>query len=145
MNLYIGLVVVSLGGFLVMLCGGNSNGIPTQRCKSYYDSTCQSNIYIEATMAPSFSGGLEGLYRYVKARLKASSVELKAVEGKIIVEFIVHKNGTIQVVRMVGKDKDEYTTLDKRIMDILGGTPRWIPAECSGVPVPYLDKFVIVF
>lgn len=54
----------------------------------------------------------------------------------------MRKNGTIQVVRMVGKDKDEYATLDKRIMDILGGTPKWIPAACSGVPVPYLDKFV---
>lgn len=79
---------------------------------------------------PEFPGGMKDLMTYLKDNIKyPKAAQDKKVQGRVIVQFVVEKDGTpteFNVVRSVDPD------LDAEALRVLGGMPKWKPGMQKG-------------
>ena len=79
---------------------------------------------------PEFPGGMKELMTYLKDNIKyPKAAQDKKVQGRVIVQFVVEKDGTpteFKVVRSVDPD------LDAEALRVLGGMPKWKPGMQKG-------------
>lgn len=79
---------------------------------------------------PEFPGGIKELMTYLKDNIKyPKAAQDKKVQGRVIVQFVVEKDGTpteFNVVRSVDPD------LDAEALRVLGGMPKWKPGMQKG-------------
>ena len=79
---------------------------------------------------PEFPGGMKELMTYLKDNIKyPKAAQYKKVQGRVIVQFVVEKDGTpteFNVVRSVDPD------LDAEALRVLGGMPKWKPGMQKG-------------
>ena len=97
----------------------------TTKKKRYWDC-------IPETM-PYFPGGQELLLKYLAVNIKypASAVKAKK-EGRVIVTFIVQKDGSITHAKIVRSIDPE---LDAEALRVVKGMPKWTPGTQLGKPV----------
>ena len=97
----------------------------TTKKKKYWDC-------IPETM-PYFPGGQELLLKYLAANIKypASAVKAKK-QGRVIVTFIVQKDGSITHAKIVRSIDSE---LDAEALRVVKGMPKWTPGTQFGKPV----------
>jgi hypothetical protein len=80
----------------------------------------------------AFPGGREALTRFLLLHHDQQMLrEHLSVEGKIMVWFLIEKDGTIlssNIPKIKGESK-------LKITDPLASMPRWIPAQINGIPV----------
>ena len=113
-------------------------GGPT-RVEIYYDEegneTTQpkEKIALLSTM-PEFPGGLEELFYFLSQEVKYPEVCQKAgVEGRVICQFVVNKDGKITDVEVV-RSGGHYA-LDKEAVRVMKAMPKWKPGTMRGKPV----------
>lgn len=79
---------------------------------------------------PEFPGGMKELMTYLKDNIKyPKAAQDKKVQGRVIVQFVVEKDGTpteFNVVRSVDPN------LDAEALRVLGGMPKWKPGMQKG-------------
>ena len=82
---------------------------------------------------PQFPGGREVLLKYLAANIKypASAVKAKK-QGRVIVTFIVQKDGSITHAKIVRSIDPE---LDAEALRVVKGMPKWTPGTQNGKPV----------
>ena len=82
---------------------------------------------------PYFPGGQELLLKYLAANIKypASAVKAKK-QGRVIVTFIVQKDGSITHAKIVRSIDSE---LDAEALRVVKGMPKWTPGTQFGKPV----------
>lgn len=78
-------------------------------------------------------GGMQAFYKYLNDRMTypAQARRMK-VEGKVFVEFVVNKDGTLvdfAIVKGIGAGCDEAA------IKVLQDAPKWNPGKQRGVPV----------
>lgn len=97
----------------------------TTKKKRYWDC-------IPETM-PYFPGGRELLLKYLAANIKypASAVKAKK-QGRVIVTFIVQKDGSITHAKIARSIDPE---LDAEALRVVKGMPKWTPGTQLGKPV----------
>jgi len=97
----------------------------TTKKKRYWDC-------IPETM-PYFPGGRELLMKYLAANIKypASAVKAKK-QGRVIVTFIVQKDGSITHAKIARSIDPE---LDAEALRVVKGMPKWTPGTQLGKPV----------
>ncbi len=82
---------------------------------------------------PSFKGGVSEFYKFVSKNLKYPAQARRiGIEGKVFVQFVVDKNGSlsdIKVVRGIGAGCDE------EVLRIVNMCPAWNPGFQGGSPV----------
>ncbi|WP_259069578.1 TonB family protein [Mucilaginibacter sp. X4EP1] len=82
---------------------------------------------------PAFPGGIEALYKFLSKNLRyPSKARGNNTQGRVIVNFIVEKDGTLsdmKVIHGIGDGCDEEAV---RIMKL---SPPWTPAIQNGKPV----------
>ena len=86
---------------------------------------------------PKFLGGDKAFYRFLAKNLKWPKTN-EDIQGKVIVSFIVEKNGTLThiiIVRSLG------ILFDKEALRVIKLFPHWKPAKINGKPVR--SKFYI--
>ena len=85
---------------------------------------------------PQFPGGLRELYRFVRRNLKYPvEAREKGVEGKVIITFIVEKDGSISQVSVAGKLR-YGSGLEEEALRVVNMLPRFhIPGMQNGMPV----------
>ena len=101
-------------------------------------------FYVVETM-PLFNGGdpAPEFRKYIAQNLKyPKSAAEKGVDGKVIVQFAVNKNGQV-VDAVVVRSVDP--SLDKEAIRVVNSSPRWTPGENKGEPVTVLFTFPINF
>ena len=101
-------------------------------------------FYVVETM-PLFNGGdpAPEFRKYIAQNLKyPKSAAEKGVDGKVIVQFAVNKNGQV-VDAVVVRSVDP--SLDKEAIRVVNSSPRWTPGENKGEPVKVLFTFPINF
>ena len=82
---------------------------------------------------PEFPGGASKFYEYLTKELKyPKNCMEKGISGKVIVEFVIERNGSISNVKVVTKVHPE---LDAEAIRVIKGSPNWIPGEQLGKPV----------
>ena len=82
---------------------------------------------------PYFPGGREVLLKYLAANIKypASAVKAKK-QGRVIVTFIVQKDGSITHAKIAKSIDPE---LDAEALRVVKGMPKWTPGTQNGKPV----------
>lgn len=86
---------------------------------------------VEETATPK--GGMPAFYKYVGSKLKYPAQATRmGVEGKVYVEFVINRDGTIvdvRVVRGIGAGCDEEA------VRVVQSSPPWNPGKQRGKPV----------
>ena len=82
---------------------------------------------------PSFPGGTQKLKEFIEENLRyPKELEESCVQGRVIVRFIVERNGKLSNVKVV---KSVHPVLDKEALRIVKLMPRWIPGRQNGITV----------
>ncbi len=90
-----------------------------------------------------FPGGAAGLQEYVFENLEyPESAILNDEEGRVVVEFIVEKNGQVRHVKIKSGVTED---LNAESMRIVASMPRWIPGYENGFPVRTRCRLPVIF
>ena len=82
---------------------------------------------------PQFPGGQGVLMKYLAANIKYPTSAVKAKkQGRVIVTFIVQKDGSITHAKIAKSIDPE---LDAEALRIVKGMPKWTPGTQNGKPV----------
>ena len=82
---------------------------------------------------PEFKGGMEAFFKHVGSQvLYPETAKKEGVEGKVIVEFVVDKNG--KVINVKAKNSLGYG-LDEAAVAAVQSSPRWKPGRHQGEKV----------
>lgn len=92
---------------------------------------------------PSFPGGWEGFYKFVRENLRYPNIALRmGVEGKVFLQFVVDETGhisQIEVIRGIGGGCDEEA------VRVLQACPPWKPGKQRGRAVKVRMSLPITF
>ena len=101
------------------------------------------NVYDCVEQMPSFPGGSQKLKEFIEENLRyPKELEETCVQGRVIVRFIVERNGKLSNVKVV---KSVHPALDKEALRIVKLMPRWIPGRQNGITVRVKCYIPIIF
>ena len=101
------------------------------------------NVYDCVEQMPSFPGGTQKLKEFIEENLRyPKELEETCVQGRVIVRFIVERNGKLSNVKVV---KSVHPALDKEAIRIVKLMPRWIPGRQNGITVRVKFYIPIIF
>lgn len=93
----------------------------------------ESKIFVAVEQQPKFPGGKSELFRYLRNEIEyPRSAKEAGIEGTVIVNFVVNKDGSITDVR-VGRGVTEK--LNKEALRVVKNMPKWQPGKQRGKPV----------
>jgi protein TonB len=79
---------------------------------------------------PSFPGGDKALFDYLSENIKyPEDCEETCVQGRVIVTFVVEKDGSITEAKVV---KSVYPSLDEEALRVVNSMPKWRPGKQNG-------------
>jgi len=79
---------------------------------------------------PEFIGGIEKLYEYLGNNITyPEQAKDFSIQGKVFVQFVVWKDGTIRDVKVV---KGTHKLLDKEALRVITQMPKWKPGKQRG-------------
>lgn len=82
---------------------------------------------------PSFPGGDAALYKWLGSNIVyPAAASEEGVQGKVIVAFVVEKDGSITNVQVVRK---KHPALDAEAVRAVKKMPKWTPGRNNGQPV----------
>lgn len=101
------------------------------------------NVYDCVEQMPSFPGGTQKLKEFIEENLRyPKELEESCAQGRVIVRFIVERNGKLSNVKVV---KSVHPVLDKEALRIVKLLPRWIPGRQNGITVRVKCYIPIIF
>jgi len=100
-------------------------------------------VYTYVGEWPSFPGGNGARNRFLSENIVyPRAAEKKGIEGRVIVSFIIEKDGTITNVELL---KGVEASLDEEAMRVVKLMPRWNPGKNNGEPVRTKHKVDVVY
>ena len=98
------------------------------------EATDDSEVYTGAVeVLPEYPGGTAAMFEFIQKNVKyPESAKEKGIEGKVYVQFVVEKDGSLssfQVLRGVSED------IDAEAIRVLKSMPKWKPGMQDGEPV----------
>lgn len=82
---------------------------------------------------PSFPGGDAAMYKWLNDNIiYPAAASDEGVQGKVTVQFIVEKDGSISHVQVV---RGKHPALDAEAARVIRKMPRWTPGRNNGQPV----------
>lgn len=91
-----------------------------------------------------FPGGDEALYLYISKNLVYPALAVENnVSGKVIVEFIINKDGYVEDIRTISPKLG--FGLEEAAINVVKTMPKWEPAYLSGKPVKIKYRLPINF
>lgn len=92
---------------------------------------------------PEFPGGATAYMKWLTRNIKYPIADQQQKEGgKVVVQFIVNKNGTISDVKII---QSFDTDCDREVMRVMTLMPKWKPGTEKGKPVRTKYVIPIVF
>ncbi len=90
-------------------------------------------IFTVVEQQPIPDGGMAAFYKYVGKHLKyPAQARRMGIEGRVFVQFVVDKDGSITSVQSV---KGIGAGCDEEAVRVIKGAPRWKPGKQRGRPV----------
>ncbi len=115
----------------------------TQSTVKNIDFSRDGRALMSVEVSPTFPGGGNGLARYFGRRMRYPQQALKSkIEGRVIVRFIIDKNGQIKnpkVVSGIGYGCDEEA------LRLISEMPEWRPGQQGGEKVDVYQQLAIKF
>jgi TonB family protein len=89
--------------------------------------------YTVFEIPPQYNGGVEKFYKFLEKNVKYPREAFKnRISGKVLLSFIVEKDGSIADILVV---KTVSPIIDAEAKRVLSSSPKWIPALQRGIPV----------
>ena len=93
----------------------------------------ENKVFDVVEQMPSFPGGNSALMEYLHNNVKYPVVaQENGVQGRVVVSFVVEKDGSITDVRVV---RSVDPSLDREASRVVSSKPRWIPGKQNGSAV----------
>ncbi len=97
------------------------------------EAPVEEKVFDVVEQMPQFPGGDAALFEYLSSHIKYPTIaEENGVQGRVIVTFVVERDGSITDVQVV---KSVDPSLDKEASRVVKGMPKWIPGKQNGAPV----------
>lgn len=107
------------------------------------EEVVEEEIFTFAEEMPAFKGGAQKMYEYMGKHIKYPTIAKESgIQGKVFVEFVVGKDGSIRdvkVLRGIGGGCDEEA------IRVVKSMPAWNPGKQRGKPVTVRFKMPIHF
>lgn len=109
----------------------------------FEDEVVDDQIYVGAEQSPAPVGGLPAFYSYVQKNLRyPSRAKRMNVQGKVYVEFVVDKDGSLSDIKIL---KGIGSGCDEEALRVLKNAPNWKPGKQRGRPVRVRMTVPIIF
>lgn len=103
----------------------------------------QGKIFTVVEAQPEFQGGSEGFFKYLMNEMKyPKEAREKGIEGRVEVEFVVDKDGTLSEVKAI---EGIGSGCDEEAVRVLKNAPAFKPGTQNGKPVRVRMMVPIVF
>ena len=103
----------------------------------------ESKVFDVVEQMPSFPGGNGALLEYLASHVKYPVVaQENGVQGRVIVSFVVEKDGSITDVRVV---RSVDPSLDREAARVVSSMPRWTPGKQNGSAVRVKYNVPVMF
>lgn len=97
------------------------------------EEEASDEIFMIVEDQPEPAGGMAAFYKYVGDEMKyPSQARRMGIEGKVFVQFVVDKDGTITQVQAI---KGIGAGCDQEAVRVLKNAPKWKPGKQRGKPV----------
>ena len=102
-----------------------------QAAERHNNNVVQDDVVVDKPdVLPEFPGGMDALMTYVGSNVKyPSEAFTKKVEGKVIVEFIVKKDGSVSNAKVISNTNE---MLNKEALRVVNAMPKWTPGKNKG-------------
>ena len=101
----------------------------------------EETIFVSVEQMPEIPGGKEELFKFISNNLKYPDM-VGDFEGRVIVQFVVEKDGSISDIKVIRSLHPEY---DKEAMRVIKLMPKWLPGNQRGKAVRVSYILPIVF
>ena len=92
---------------------------------------------------PMFPGGEAAMYKFLSDNIVyPPAAAEEGVQGRVVVEFVVAKDGSIQNVHVV---RTRHPALDKEAVRVVKAMPKWVPGRNNGQPVKVTYTLPVTF
>lgn len=92
---------------------------------------------------PEFPGGEAAMYKWLSDNIVyPSAASEEGISGRVVVEFVVGKDGSITNVRVV---RPRHPALDKEALRVVKAMPKWMPGRNNGQPVKVTYTLPVTF
>jgi len=115
---------------------GGSVEVPTPRAMPGPNDT---TVYNSVERLPNYKDGTSGWYKYLADSVKVNQGDL---HGKVFVQFIVEKDGSLSHVRLLRGLCDRC---DKEALRVVRASPKWTPATIGGNAVRCYYNFPVLY
>ena len=103
----------------------------------------EEKIFDVVEQPPKFPGGNKALMDYLSKNVKYPKVaEQLAIQGRVIMAFVVEEDGTITNVKVV---RGVHPSLDKEAIRVVEAMPKWIPGKQNGQYVRVKYNYPVTF
>ena len=102
-------------------------------CQEEKKVSVDDEVFVVVEEQAEFPGGLDSMYAYIHKNLKYPELaKEKGIEGRVFVNFIIEKDGSIsnvKILRGIGGGCDEAAK------EVVEKMPKWKPGTQRGKPV----------
>ena len=90
-------------------------------------------VFTVVEQSPEFPGGMEAMYQYLSSNIQyPDEAKTKKITGRVLVSFVVEKNGSISDVTVV---KCPNELLCKEAVRVIESMPKWKAGRQAGKKV----------
>ncbi len=108
-----------------------------------YDPAGKEYYYREVQVMPEPVGGFQEFYRQTSDKIiYPKDAQRRSIEGKVMVEVMVEKEGTITSARIA---KGIGFGCDEEALNAVTMSPPWVPAKQRGQPIDYKMIIPVTF
>ena len=94
------------------------------------DTTSGNEIFMAVEQEPTFHGGINAFYKFLAKNIKyPESMRKNHISGKVIVQFIVEKDGSLSGIKVLRGPCDDAGTEAARVLAL---SPPWDPGIQNG-------------
>ena len=112
------------------MCFGYINAATDNAPMMRYVQVTNDDVTDKPDVLPEFPGGMDALGNFLRTNIKYPAEALKSqTEGKVIVEFIVTKNGTLKDCKVISTTPG---VLNQEALRVMKKMPRWKPGKLGG-------------
>lgn len=121
---------IALGAAALTACGRDT-AQQFEQPKTTVNANDHSEMFGLVEEMPSFPGGQKALMDYISEHLRNPSPETD-VTGRVIVQFVVGKDGTVKDAKVVRGIHPEF---DAEALRLVENMPKWRPGKLAGETV----------
>ncbi|MGN6397734.1 MAG: TonB family protein [Mucilaginibacter sp.] len=111
--------------------------------KKDIDDNEKSPVFIAVEKVPQFPGGIDAFYHYLAKNIRYPAAMRDAgVQGKVIVTFVVERDGSLTDVRVT---RGVAADIDMEALRVIQESPKWTPGIQNGRAVRVAYSVPIAF